>query len=150
MRLKATESWMSHAQVAMQRQCGPPMDMWSAGCILAELLLQEPLFPADSPSQLLSRVPPLLCTRLQPCSWQIRVTRPGERSSSRQTLHVSSAGSANVSQMVLLDRGLRQVILAMQIREVLGEEEAAQQRPKEAAASRATGSLVPRKVRTLC
>jgi len=32
------------------RAHGPPVDMWSVGCILGELLLRQPLFPAHSHS----------------------------------------------------------------------------------------------------
>lgn len=38
---------------------GPPADMWSLGCVLAEAALQRPLFPAHSPAELLRQVPPL-------------------------------------------------------------------------------------------
>ena len=36
---------------------GPPADMWSLGCVLAEAALQRPLFPAHSPAELLQQVP---------------------------------------------------------------------------------------------
>lgn len=39
--------------MALRRGGGPAMDAWSLGCVLAELALQRPLFPADSPAQLL-------------------------------------------------------------------------------------------------
>ena len=35
---------------------GAAVDAWSLGCILAELALKRPLFPCNSPSQLLSQV----------------------------------------------------------------------------------------------
>jgi serine/threonine protein kinase len=35
---------------------GPAVDAWSLGCILAELALNRPLFPANSASQLLTQV----------------------------------------------------------------------------------------------
>ena len=35
---------------------GPAVDAWSLGCILAELALKRPLFPANSASQLLAQV----------------------------------------------------------------------------------------------
>ena len=45
-------------QVALRRGGGPAMDAWSLGCVLAELALQRPLFPADSPVQLLAQARP--------------------------------------------------------------------------------------------
>ena len=41
--------------MALRRGGGPAMDAWSLGCVLAELALQRPLFPADSPAQLLAQ-----------------------------------------------------------------------------------------------
>lgn len=39
-----------------QAPVGPPADMWSLGCILAEVALQRPLFPAHTPAGLLRQV----------------------------------------------------------------------------------------------
>lgn len=44
--------------MALRRGGGPAMDAWSLGCVLAELALQRPLFPADSPAQLLAQACP--------------------------------------------------------------------------------------------
>ena len=46
-------------QVALRRGGGPAMDAWSLGCVLAELALQRPMFPADSPAQLLQQALPI-------------------------------------------------------------------------------------------
>lgn len=35
---------------------GQPADMWSLGCVLAEVALQRPLFPAHTPAGLLRQV----------------------------------------------------------------------------------------------
>ena len=40
---------------------GAAVDAWSLGCILAELALKRPLFPCNSPSQLLAQVHALQC-----------------------------------------------------------------------------------------
>ena len=42
---------------------GAALDVWSLGCILAELVLKRPLFPCNTPSQLLTQV----CRQRQPC-----------------------------------------------------------------------------------
>jgi serine/threonine protein kinase len=42
-------------QVALGRGGGAALDAWSLGCVLAELALQRPLFPAHAPSQLLAQ-----------------------------------------------------------------------------------------------
>lgn len=44
------------------REYTPATDMWSVGCILAELLLQEPLFPAKSEEEQLSWIVQVLGT----------------------------------------------------------------------------------------
>ena len=36
--------------------CGPAIDMWSLGCVLAEVALQRPLFPATSAAELMQQV----------------------------------------------------------------------------------------------
>lgn len=53
-------------QVALGRGGGAALDAWSLGCVLAELALQRPLFPAHAPGQLLAqaRAPG---ARPQPC-----------------------------------------------------------------------------------
>jgi len=57
-------------QVALGRGGGAALDAWSLGCVLAELALQRPLFPAHAPGQLLAqaRAPGLAlsraCTRM--------------------------------------------------------------------------------------
>ncbi|KAK9849802.1 hypothetical protein WJX84_004936 [Apatococcus fuscideae] len=43
-------------EVVMRSGCGAPMDLWSLGAILAELILHRPLFPAHTPKQLLQQV----------------------------------------------------------------------------------------------
>ncbi len=46
---------------------GGAVDAWSLGCILAELALKRPLFPCNSPSQLLAQVHALqLCLQRRP------------------------------------------------------------------------------------
>ena len=35
---------------------GAALDVWSLGCILAELVLKRPLFPCNTPSQLFTQV----------------------------------------------------------------------------------------------
>ena len=42
--------------ILRQASCGTPVDLWSLGCILAELLLQRPLFAARCPAALLKLV----------------------------------------------------------------------------------------------
>ena len=46
--------------------CGPAIDIWSLGCILTELALGKPLFPAETPAQLLHLVS---CYEPAPDSW---------------------------------------------------------------------------------
>ena len=36
--------------------CGPAIDVWSLGCVLAEVALQRPLFPATSAAELMQQV----------------------------------------------------------------------------------------------
>lgn len=51
-------------QVVLHQACAAAMDVWSLGCILAELSLHRPLFPASSASlllQLVSCCPTCLC-----------------------------------------------------------------------------------------
>lgn len=43
-------------EVVMGIPYGPPIDMWSFGCILVELYVGYPLFPADDESQLLGKM----------------------------------------------------------------------------------------------
>lgn len=38
------------------RYYGPAIDMWAAGCILAELILREPLFPGTSDIDQLGKI----------------------------------------------------------------------------------------------
>ena len=42
---------------------GAALDVWSLGCILAELVLKRPLFPCNAPSQLFTQV----CRLPWPC-----------------------------------------------------------------------------------
>ena len=42
--------------------CGPAIDVWSLGCVLAEVALQRPLFPATSAAELMQQVQRLLHT----------------------------------------------------------------------------------------
>ena len=44
---------------------GSALDAWSLGCILAELALKRPLFPCNSPSELLAQVHNLPSLSLQ-------------------------------------------------------------------------------------
>ena len=50
---------------------GTALDVWSLGCILAELVLKRPLFPCNTPSQLLTQV----CRLPWPCQESLLVTR---------------------------------------------------------------------------
>lgn len=60
--LSRVDDTMLIVQVVMQLPCGPPMDVWSLGCILAEMVLHQPLFPANSTAELIARVTFLPCT----------------------------------------------------------------------------------------
>ena len=59
------------AQVALGlgSPLGTALDMWSLGCILAELALQQPLFPCHSPAQLIQQVG--FCLNFRPSRDQI-------------------------------------------------------------------------------
>ncbi|CAL8471251.1 g10793 [Coccomyxa elongata] len=59
---------------------GTALDMWSLGCILAELALQQPLFPCHSPAQLIQQMEQLLGPL--PVQLQRSCPRPGGSSSS--------------------------------------------------------------------
>ena len=40
----------------MGQRCSQASDMWSLGCVLAEMALRRPLFPVRSPAELLRHV----------------------------------------------------------------------------------------------
>ena len=43
-------------QAATGRRCGSAADLWSLGCIIAEMALRRPLFPCHSPAELLRQI----------------------------------------------------------------------------------------------
>lgn len=49
---------MPGVQALLGGECGTGIDMWSLGCLLAEVALQRPLFPVSTPTELMSQVQP--------------------------------------------------------------------------------------------
>ena len=79
--------------MALWRGGGPAMDAWSLGCVLAELALQRPLFPADSPAQLLAQARLALTFKSNPCVWAPLLRLPftmeaGQAPTSSQPQHL--------------------------------------------------------------
>ena len=64
------------------------VDLWSIGCIFAELINQRPLFPGDSVSP-----PPLVCTALQRLSKSARCTLPPQPAEGFQSHPARCPGS---------------------------------------------------------
>ena len=48
--------WYRSPELIINHRAEAPADIWSVGCILAELLLREPLFPADSSIEVLKLI----------------------------------------------------------------------------------------------
>ena len=52
--------WYRAPEVMMGVPFGLPIDMWSAGCVIAELFLGEPLFTGMQPAAMLQQIVKLL------------------------------------------------------------------------------------------
>ena len=66
--VEATQTRQIVMQAAAGRRCSTASDLWSMGCILAEMALQRPLFPCHSPAELLRQIADVLRPRPGPAA----------------------------------------------------------------------------------
>lgn len=92
------------------RTYGPEVDMWSAACIVYQLLAKAPLFPEDEESRMLTRIWKV-CGTPEEANWPgcsnlplYNKLRPQERSARRVRQHCAGLGLFDVGSVDLLDR----------------------------------------------